>query len=184
MNVPDGLWGITIRNPKFLFVKGILYEYLNTTDQSGPYHDKDGIIYGGADSYFQNYVYHSGWTYNNRIIGTPFISLPTFNSIGVMTSLNNRVQVHHIGIEGDIASYEYRILSSFSKNYGNYGNYGIVLDEDKRNNTSVMLEIKKQFPKLYNIEFGCTVAADYGKLYGNSVGGLFSIRKRGDLFHY
>ena len=181
MNVPDGLWGITIRNPKFPLVKGILYEYLNTTDQSGPYHDKDGIIYGGADSYFENSIYNSGWTYYKRIIGTPFISLPTFNSSGEMTFLNNRVQVHHIGIEGDIASYQYRILSSFSKNYGSYF---LALNEERRNNTSVMLEIKKQFPKLHNIEFGCTVAADFGKLYGNSVGSLFSIRKRGDLFHY
>ncbi len=181
MNVPDGLWGITIRNPKFALVNGILYEYLNTTDQSGPYHDKDGIIYGGADSYFENYIYRSGWTFNNRIIGAPFISLPTFDSSGAMTFLNNRVQVHHFGIEGDIANYKYRILSSFSKNYGNYSS---VLDEKRRNNTSLILEVKKQFPKLYNIEIGYTVAADFGKLYGNSIGSLFSIRKTGDLFYY
>jgi hypothetical protein len=51
-------------------------------------------------------------------------------------------------------------------------------------NTSMMLEINKQFPKLSNIQLGCTVGADFGKLYGNSVGALFSIRKTGDLFHY
>jgi len=179
MNLPDGLWGISIRNAKFPFVKGILYEYLNTTDQSGPYHDKDGIIYGGADSYFKNYIYHSGWTYNSRIIGTPFISNPTFNSIGEITFLNNRVQVHHFGIEGDISRYQYRLLSSFSKNYGSYGS-----PTELKRNTSLLLEVKKEYTKLYNIEFGCSVAADFGTLYGNSLGCQFSILKRGDLFHY
>jgi len=179
MNLPDGLWGFSIHSSKYSFIKAVLYEYLNTTDQSGPYHDKDGIIYGGADSYFENYVYHSGWTYNSRIIGTPFISGPTFNSNGELTSLNNRVQVHHFGIEGDISSYQYRMLSSISKNYGSYRSPTAM-----KRNTSLLLEVNKQFPKLFNIELSCSVAGDFGALYGNSAGCQFSIRKTGNLFHY
>jgi len=181
MNRPDGLWGISLKNKQFPFVKGILYEYLNTTDQSGPYHDKDGIVYGGADSYFTNGTYSSGWSYYSKTIGTPFISSPSYNTDGTLSTTNNRVQVHHIGIEGDIYGYQYLLLSSYSKNYGSYS---VPLGVEKKKKASVLMEVKKQFPTLSNIEIGCSVAADYGKLYGNSVGFMLSIRKTGDLFHY
>ena len=179
MNLPDGLWGVSIRNKNFPFIKGILYEYLNTTDQSGPYHDKDGLIYGGADNYF-NGEYNFGWSYFSRTIGTPFITSPVYNKNGAVSILNNRVQVHHFGIEGDICGFQYRGLASFSKNYGTYnGPYANVLKS-----TSVLFQLNKQFPKLANVDFGCSVAADFGTMYGNSVGIQFSIRKTGELFHY
>ena len=181
MNKADGLWGVTVRNARFPFIKGILYEYLNTTDQSGPYHDKDGLVYGGADNYFNNGIYQNGWTYYSRTIGTPFISSPLYNSNGAVSIQNNRVIVHHIGIEGDVSGYAYKFLTSISNNYGTYS---APLATDLRKNTSVLLEVKKQFPGLSNIELGCSVGADFGKLYGNSVGCLFSIRKIGNLFHY
>jgi hypothetical protein len=181
-NKADGLWGVSIRNTQFTYIKGILYEYLNTTDQSGPYHDKDGIIYGGSDSYFGNYIYSFGWSFYGRTIGIPFILPPTINATnGSLASINNRVQVRHFGIEGDITGYNYKFLSSFSKNYGTYY---VPLVPYGLKNTSLLLEINKQFPMLSNIEIGCSVGVDFGKLYGNSVGCLFSIRKRGNLFHY
>jgi tetrahydromethanopterin S-methyltransferase subunit G len=37
---------------------------------------------------------------------------------------------------------------------------------------------------LYDLEIGCSVGADFGKLFGNSVGMLVSIKKRGNLFSY
>lgn len=178
MNAPDGLWGISIRNNKFPFVKGIVYEYLQTSDQSGPYHDKDGMVYGGADSYFQNYVYRNGWSYYSRIIGTPFISSAIYNTNGNVATENSRVIVHHVGIEGDVLGYQYKALTSFSKNYGNYGNPKNIA------NTSTYLEFNKKIPELYNLELGASVGADFGKLYGNSIGLLISIKKRGTLFSY
>jgi len=180
INKPDGLWGVTVRNAKFSFIKGILYEYLNTTDQSGPYQDKDGLAYGGADDYFNNGIYRNGWTYYSRTIGTPFISSPLYNRDGAVSVENNRVIVHHVGMEGDVSGYSYKLLSSFSKNYGTYSApYSPMI-----RNTSLLLEVNKKFPAWSNIEVGCSVAADFGKLYGNSVGCLFSIRKTGNLFHY
>ena len=180
MNLPDGLWGVSIKNKDFSFVKGILYEYLNTTDQSGPYHDKDGIVYGGNDTYFNNGTYQSGWTYFSRTIGTPFITSPIYNENGQINPANTRVQVHHIGIEGDVYGYRYKLLSSFSKNYGSYNQpYSEMKPE-----TSLLLGVNKILPKLYNIEVSCSLGADFGKMYGNSTGCLVSIRKTGDLFRY
>ena len=180
MNAPDGLWGISVRNKNFPFIKGLVYEYLNTSDQSGPYHDKDGIVYGGDDSYFSNYAYRSGWSYFSQTIGTPFIFPQVLNKDGDWHSINNRVIVHHIGIEGDIANYQYRFISSFSKNYGTYP----IPFPQMIPNTSMLLEVSKQFPTLSNIEVGCKIGADLGKLYGNSVGCQISIKKTGLLFKY
>lgn len=179
MNRCDGLVGFAVRNKKLPYVKGFLYEFLNTTDQSGPYHDKDGIVYGGNDSYFSNYIYHTGWSYFSRTIGTPFIFPSTQKETdGDFYSTNNRVLVHHFGIEGDVCDYQYKVMTSFSKNYGTYSSPMMI------ENTSVLVEVNKRFPKYNNFEFGCSVGADIGKLYGNSVGAQFTIRKRGDLFHY
>jgi len=178
MNASDGLWGMSIKNKQFPFIKGLLYEYLNTTDQSGPYHDKDGIVYGGADSYFSNYIYNNGWSYYSRIIGTPLITSAIYNSNGEVYTLNNRVQAHHFGIEGDVYGYNYKVLATFSKNYGTYSNSMDV------HNTSTLVEVNKQFPHLHNVEIGCSVGADRGKLFGNSAGVLFSVRKMGNLFSY
>lgn len=181
MNAKDGLWGISIRNNKLGFLKGFVYEYLNTTDQSGPYHDKDGIIYGGNDSYFYNGIYQTGWSYFLKTIGTPFILAPIKSEYSNnYYPVNNRVQVHHVGIEGDIVGYKYKFMSSFSSNYGTYSSPYVSAIE----NTSMLLEVNKRFSKLANIEIGCKVGADFGQLYGNSVGCIFSIRKTGNLFNY
>ncbi len=179
MNLPDGLWGISIRNNNCRYISGIVFEYLNTTDQTGPFHDKDGIIYGGNDSYFMNGIYRNGWNYYMRTIGTPFITSPVYNN-NVIYTLNNRVQVHHIGIEGNISGYNYKFLSSFSKNYGSYSNPFTTM----KPNTSLLLDVNRNFPKLWNTNVDCSLGADIGQLYGNSAGILISIKKTGDLFNF
>ena len=176
MNVSDGLWGISIRNKTFPIIKGFVYEYLNTTDQSGPYHDKDGIVYGGSDSYFQNYVYNEGWSYFSRTIGTPFISSPLYT--GNVYSNNTRVQVHHFAMEGAAFKTTFKAMASFSKNYGTYGGYF------NSPNQSYLIELNKQISSIHNIELSASFGLDAGKLYGNSTGLLISIKKTGNLFNY
>ncbi len=180
INASDGLWGVSLRNNGFPIVKGLLYEYLRTVDQSGPINEKDGIVYGGTDGYFTNSVYQEGWNYFNRTIGTPFISSPFYNKNGTIYTLNSRVVVHHFGAEGDIKGYNYRLLASFSKNYGAY--YAPFPSMIK--NSSLLLEIHKSFPRLQGVEAGISLAADFGKLYGNSTGCMITLRKRGFLFGY
>ncbi len=190
MNVADGLWGLSVRNDKIPYVKGILLEYLNTTDQSGPYHDKDGIIYGGNDSYFANSIYRSGWTYYSRIIGTPFINPMVKNKNGRYYAYNNRTKVYHLGINGNIYSYNYKFLTSISKSYGTYS----IPFSEVMKCTSFLLEVNKICPQWFNIEIACVLAADFGKIPavdrnvikagGNSIGLNISVRKKGNLFRF
>lgn len=176
VNRSDGLWGLALKSNKFPVVKRILYEYLNTTDQSGPYHDKDGIVYGGNDSYFNNGVYQSGWTYFSRTIGTPLITSPIYTGYPFIT--NNRVQAHHFGINGEIENVSYKFLSTFSKNYRQYS---LPIDP-MRKNASYMLEMSRQFPAFHNIEGSVSLAVDHGEMYGNNFGLMIQLVKRGNFF--
>lgn len=178
VNVYDGLWGFSVKNKRFPIIKGFLYEYLNTTDQNGPYHDKDGIVYGGADTYFNNYLYASGWTNYGRTIGTPFITSPLYNTDGSLQLVNTRVQAHHFGLEGEVSGYGFKVLNSYSKNYGNYS------APFRKDAVSLLVEVNKTFEKWWGLEAALSVGADWGQMYGRNTGLLFKITKRGELFKY
>lgn len=180
MNVSDGVWGISVKQTKLPYISGLLYEFINTTDQSGPFHDKDGLVFGGNDSYFFNSIYANGWNYFYRTLGTPFITSPIFNSDGAISTRNNRAMAHHIGIRGDIFGYRYRTLVSYAKNYGRYGDGDIL----KSVNTAFLLEVKKQVPQWWNLEFSLSLGADVGTQFGNSFGVMFSVTKRGIIWTY
>lgn len=175
VNRSDGLWGVALKSNRFPAVKRILYEYVNTTDQSGPYHDKDGIVYGGDDSYFTNGIYQSGWTYFSRTIGTPFITSPIYS--GDFSITNNRVKVHHIGINGEIEKVNYKILLSFTKNYGSYS----LPYEQMKTGNMFLVELNRKFPFLSNVETSVSLAVDRGSMYGNNTGVMIKIKKVGNF---
>ena len=39
----------------------------------------------GWDNYFNHYIYQSGWTYNNRMIGNPLFTVGKNPGAGIMT---------------------------------------------------------------------------------------------------
>lgn len=180
MNWSDGLWGLSVHQSQFPYVNGLVYEFINTTDQSGPFHDKDGLVFGGNDSYFTNSIYRNGWNYFYRTIGTPFITSPVYNTDGSIATLNNRVTAHHIGIKGDVFGYRYRTLVSFVKNYGRYGDNEAAFTT----NTALLLEVSKHFEKAWGLDFSLSFGADIGNQFGNSFGAMFSITKRGIIWKY
>ena len=162
MNNKDGLWGVSATQNIWPFIEGVTYEFLNTTDQSGPFHDRDGCVYGGMDSYYQNTIYRQGWTYFGRIMGSPLMSLT-----------NSRVMAHHIGIRGDIYGFRYRVLCTYADNYGNY------ITPVRSHNTAVLMEVKKHVPQAWGLDFGIALAGDFGDQYGNLFGGMITISKQG-----
>ncbi len=142
--------GFTAHNRRAI-VAGVLYEFLHTTRQTGPgrtdpvdgVSDADnnyGYPYAGRDNYYNNYLYKTGWTYQDRIIGTPLFYtkartkryIPGFSDPDEggfdFNVVNNRIVAHHLGIEGYVKSAHYRLITTFTTNYGTYGgiNGGIL----------------------------------------------------------
>ncbi len=178
MNWPDGVWGIAFEQSWTPFVSKVIYEYINTTDQSGPFHDLDGLVFGGADSYFYNTIYRNGWNHYYRTIGTPFITSPVYNAGGETYTLNNRAQVHYVGLMGDVFSYKYKLMASYARNYGTYS------VPSRSENTAIMLNVEKHFSKLWGLDFGLSIGADFGTQFGNSFGCAICVAKRGLIWKY
>lgn len=166
-NTRDGLWGVNVRQDRWPFINEWTYELLNTTHQSGPLHDKDGLVFAGGDSYYTNSAYPAGWTYYGQIIGNPYLQ-----------TNNNRVRAHFVGISGDIYGYKYRILASHVDNYGRYK------EPSQSTNTALAIEVNHRFKKLWGLEIGVSLAGDIGTQYGNQIGGSIRIAKTGILCTY
>lgn len=162
MNSKDGLWGIRMQQTRWPFISGASMEFFNTTDQAGPFHDKDGCIYGGADGYYGNGIYRQGWSYYGMIIGLPYCALN-----------NNRVMGGQIGVKGDIYGFRYRAICAHVHNYGRYG------APMNSVNTGVLLEVKKHVPQAWGLDFGVALSGDFGTQHGNQFGAMITISKRG-----
>ncbi len=174
-NLADGLWGISLKQIRWPYVQGVTYEFMNTTDQSGPWHDRDGLCYAGNDSYYRNSVFVNGWNYFFRSIGTPFITSPLYNEDGTIYTLNSRVRVHHIGVRGDIYGFLYRVKLSYARNYGNDNTSRAVLSD----NTAILLEVTKHSEQAWGLDFGLRIAGDFGTQWGNQFGAQITVSKRG-----
>lgn len=174
-NRTDGLWGISLKQSRWPFIEGVTIEYLNTTDQSGPWHDRDGLCYAGNDQYYQNSVFRNGWNTYYRSIGTPFITSPLYNADGTIYTLNSRVRVHHVGVRGNIYGYRYRVLVSHARNYGNDNTSRQLLSS----NVAWMVEINKHVERAWGLDFGLKLAGDAGSQWGNTFGAQLTIAKRG-----
>lgn len=166
-NQEDGLWGIALQQNEWPFLNAITVEFLNTTRQDGPWHDRDGQVYGGRSNYYYNSSYKQGWTHFGHTIGN-----------AMMTPNNNRVRVYFAGISGDIYGFRYRIITSHARNWGTYNspNYST--------NTACMIEVQKTIEKAWGLDFGLRLAADIGTQFGNRFGVNLTIRKQGIIHSY
>lgn len=166
-NLADGLWGIALRQNEWPFIHAITLEYLNTTRQDGPWHDRDGQVYGGRSNYYNNSSYKQGWTHFGRTIGN-----------AMMSPDNNRVRVYFAGIAGDIYGFNYRVKISHARNWGTYK------QPSYSTNTACMLEVSKHVEKAWGLDFGVRMAADMGTQYGNRFGAMITISKQGIIHSY
>ncbi|MFV8224355.1 capsule assembly Wzi family protein [Christiangramia aquimixticola] len=116
-NLPDGRYVIYFEDNRDTFwgtdwVKAFIYEFYYTKNQS---RSRKSSEVDGADNYFNNNLYRSGWTYQNSVIGTPFI-LKNINRFRIGMNI---LTVHHLGVKGTaFDKLPYRFLLSYRKNYG------------------------------------------------------------------
>lgn len=177
LNGWDGLWGIEYHNTAKSPITGIVVEYYQSTDQSGPLHgsDYDPLCHktGGADNYYNNYLYQ-GWTHWGHSMGTPLAVSPMYNSYGTPGFLHNRVKALHLGIKGDITGqWSYRLLMTFSRSWGTYFKPSIDVAE----NFSLLAEVHYAPEKLRGWTFAASFGADTGDLYGDNAGLQVRVKK-------
>ncbi|RXG27138.1 capsule assembly Wzi family protein [Leeuwenhoekiella palythoae] len=116
-NFPDGVWGAYLEPEGISWLDALDLEYVQTVSQSGRFGDaSNGGSFSGGDSYFWNGIYQSGWNYQNRIIGLPFIIPGVYGQRNV----NDRSYVVHLGATGSFGKLQYRGKLSYVTNLGTY----------------------------------------------------------------
>ena len=113
-NFPDGVWGAYLEPEGISWLDAIDLEYVQTVSQSG--RPVAGIYGKEGDRYFYNFTYRSGWTYDRRVIGLPFILPGAYDA----ENYNDRSYVVHFGATGSYGNWQYRGKISYATNLGTY----------------------------------------------------------------
>mgnify|MGYP001302976489 CR=1 FL=1 len=177
----DGLFGFEVNIEDKKLFSTMVYEYLNTMFQSGSLSASKSDSTYGRDNYFNHYIYQSGWTYKNKVIGNPLFTVGLSTSKNQIYIINNRLKSHHFGMSGYLNSkLRYKILVTKSKNYGTYDDRQKLTNKKQYqfynglNQTSALFQFDFiQFLK--KIDFQFSYAIDSGDLFKDSNGFQFSI---------
>ena len=173
----DGLWGIEFKTENRQAIKGIVFEYFQSTHQSGPMHGVDFTVVektGGADDYYNHYAY-SGWSHGGWSNGTPLIASPIYNDDGYLGFYFNRVKAVHLGWKGDIAKeWSYRAKLSFNRTWGT----PFIPSAEILENFSTFVEFKYLPNRWKGWSVVASGAFDIGGIYGDNLGFQLKIRKR------
>lgn len=182
----DGMVGVELTLPKNPVLGTLVYEYLNTTYQSGPvYHDHTADLpdqISGIDNYYNHNLYQ-GWQHWGQAIGNPLYHSPLYRNDGTLEFSGNRFRAHHIGLAGRPAEgLAYRLLFSHSTGWGSYA----LPFADKQRTSSFLCEVNYDFRnygkiKLKGWSVGGAFAFDRSHEIGNHTGAQITIRKTGLL---
>ncbi|MCF0219865.1 MAG: hypothetical protein HUK14_08795 [Muribaculaceae bacterium] len=181
----DGLWGVEFHPRTIPWLKGVVVEYLDFTNQSGPMHWAPGDHPGttiqsqttGYDNYYNNYQYHS-FSYYGMAIGSAFLPSPIYNRDGRLDFACNRVRGVHLGVEvGELAGFSGRCMFSWRKGWGT----GELPYESAVYNTSAMLEVKYRPAAVPSLSAKASLALDRGKMLGNNFGAMVTLAWNGDF---
>jgi len=177
--IEDGLWGMSVKLPGFQPLQHVVLEYLSTTDQNGPWHDLDGVIYGGQDGYYNNGMIPNGWSYKGMTIGNPWLTSPKYNNDGSTTIVNNTVRLYYFSGKGSIKSVNYRLTLAYSKNYG----LTAPIYPESKDQLSWQLETSTALKYIKNTQISVGISRDRGSMYGNNLALLLGVSYSG-LFKY
>ena len=129
----DGLWGLQYSNkaPGRQYVRGVVFEYFQSTNQSGPLHWDSGDypepirsqvtdFVVGKDNYY-NHSFYSGYSHYGMTPGIALITSPIYNKEGSSAYHDTRVKAWHLGINGEISpNLSYLVKGSYREGWGTY----------------------------------------------------------------
>jgi hypothetical protein len=179
-NTLDGLKGVSIETSHIHWLRKIVIEHLYSLHQSGPFHfiEFEHSQYpkgfgGGADNYYNNGEYTTGFSYFNRSLGSPFFISPEYNQNGKLGFRHNRLTAWYISSEGslnDHLSWQFRLsrLESLGTAY--------APTLQKLTSTSFKTDLAYSHR---DWTVTASIAADHGSLLGNHWGFGLAIAKQG-----
>lgn len=179
----DGHIGLEVSFPENNWISSLVWEGLNTTDQTGPIL-YDGIAgsftdlqMSGRDNYYNNGEYF-GWQNYGASIGHPFLLGPQYNQDGINEIKGNRVKAYHVGIAGSPScDWNWRLLLSYTRNWGTY----IKPFDEVSKQFNSLAEVTYLPPKMKGWSLSIAIGFDRGNYPGNSTGGMIILRKQGGL---
>lgn len=183
----DALYGMELTLPRNPFVGSLVYEYINTTYQSGAiYHDATSTLpdqISARDNYY-NHTLYAGWQHWGQAIGNPLFLATQYNSLSQgLTFRSNRFTAHHIGLNGDpIPSLHYRLLFTYARHLGTYG----LPYEDAKYQRSFLAQLAYSPARIMHREnngwsFEAAFALDRGSHTGDNTGFRLTITKAGNI---
>jgi hypothetical protein len=180
-NIKDGLNGISITNlnkNSSFHLKRLNFEFLYTLNQGTEPILFTKVVAWELENYFMHFQYTNGWSYNNKIIGTPFVTNYNETSAEFPASFqdinNNRVKVFYLSaIAEKTNDFNLSGRFSFSENYGIRDFIGQNL---KYLQFSWMIQFDKNLAKK-KILLSTSLGSDSGKLYKNNIGLGLNIQK-------
>jgi hypothetical protein len=174
-NWQDGLYGVFVDFKKEnVLVMDILAEFTYTKNMSNM-----PASFSGADNYFNNGIYRSGWTYFGNTIGSPYFTTKPVDENGITNGVivgDNRLSAINIGANGFIKAVGYKVLLSHTTYYGwfnqEYDSYPVQI-------SGILDLVIPQ--KILNLPFevSASVSFDTGTYRPVNFGGFLSLRKRG-----
>lgn len=106
----DGQWSFNALFKNNDILKRLRYDYMYTIRQ-----DAVGEQPGGRANYYGHYLYQSGWTYRNNVLGNPFIEFDFENN----KTINNVMIVHSLATQFSIwDNGNITTKSSYKRSYG------------------------------------------------------------------
>lgn len=176
----DGLWGVEYKKKEKGLVSGVVVEYMDYTNQSGPQHYAPGDHPGtdltsqstGADDYYNN-GYFNSYAYYGMSIGTPALMAPIYNLDGYPAFLANRLRGFHAAAEGSITEdLDYRVAVSYRKAWGNGHNLFLEPIHD----TSALVEVSYDARRLTEgLKIKGQIGLDRGNMPGNNFGAMVTV---------
>jgi len=188
-NAWDGMWGgmISFDRPIFMITK-FGHEYLNMI-RLGKRRGINPPEPDGVDNPYNHWIYLSGWTYNNAIIGTPLFLVNQRNNRHYFFEnneqvVNNIVVAHHSFIEGSLNTWKFNMHLIQSQNFGTYRDMEKLgepyyLSKIKKNQYYAYSKVSKKnilTKKSLPIELSTTISLDFGELYQTSYAILFGFK--------
>ncbi len=183
----DGLWGLQYKNktPGRQYVRGAVFEYFQTTNQSGPIHwdggdypepirsqIKDKVT--GVDEYY-NHSFYDGYAYYGMTPGNALIASPIYNKDGYLLYRDNRVKAWHLGVNGEITDHlSYLVKGSYREGWGTYY---VPFSPKHHSFDAVFQGIYQSGPW----QFSAAYAFDKGNIYGDCSTFNFKINFHGKI---